>query len=51
MAQRSDFEEAERRIDEIAEVMQMILPPPGSDHTSVSGARAWESKVEGEHHN
>lgn len=50
MGQSSGLEWAERRIDEVAEVMHTILPPPGFDHTPVLGARAWESNVEGEDH-
>ena len=42
-------EAAERRIDEIAEVTQVITPESfGSDRNPVSGTRTWESKVEGE---
>ena len=44
------FEEAEKRIDEIAKVIQLTIPPFFSDHVSVLGARAWECKVEGEDH-
>lgn len=41
------FEEAEKRIDEIAKVMQIaIRPRSGPNHAP--GARAWEHKVEGE---
>ena len=32
MAKGSGFEAAERRINEIAEVTQIILPPPDADH-------------------
>lgn len=44
----SDFEVAAQRIDEIAEVTQVVIPPFYSDHTSASGARSQGSEVEGE---
>jgi len=34
------FEDAKKRIDEIAEVTQPVIPPPDSDHTTVPGASA-----------
>ena len=44
------FEEAERRIDEIAKVIQLAIPFPFPDHASVLEACAWECTVEGEDH-
>jgi len=38
-------EAAAKRIEEIAEVTQLVISPFGSDN-SVSGARPWESKIE-----
>jgi hypothetical protein len=49
MAEPSNFEDAERRINEIAEVTQLAISPSDSDHTSVPGARAWDpSKSKGQ---
>lgn len=42
------FEEAERRIDEIAKVVQLAISPSGSDQISVLGARARKFKAGGE---
>ena len=44
----SAFGEAERRIDEIAKVIQLPISPPLPNHTSVLGVCTWEYKVEGE---
>lgn len=43
------FEEAEKRIDEISKVMQIVISSPsGPNHAPVPGGRAWECKTEGE---
>lgn len=44
------FAEAERRIDEIAKVIQLAISPPGPEHATTPGTRTWECKVEGEGH-
>lgn len=47
MAEESGFEAAKRRIDEIAEVTQFVIPSSGSDQTTfVLGTRAWGLKIE-----
>ena len=45
------FEDAKKRIDEIAEVTQPVIPPPDSDHTTVPGASARCLKIEGPNYN
>ena len=50
MTENLGFEAAGKRIDEIAEVTQLILSPLGSDHASVLGARE-ESNLEGKTYN
>jgi hypothetical protein len=45
MTEKSGFE---KRIDEIAEVIQLAIPPSSSDHASFLGAHAWACNVEGE---
>jgi len=39
------FEEAEKRIDEIAKVIQLIVSPSGSDQIHILGACEWKSKA------
>ena len=39
------FEDACRRIDEVAEVIQPSVPSPRSDH-SIPGARSWKARIE-----
>ena len=42
------FEEAERRINAIAKVIQLAIFPSDPDRSTVLGSRAWERGVEGE---
>ena len=47
MTGESGFDEAERRIDELAEVTRLPISPSDCDHASMQlGARTWESKVQ-----
>ena len=46
MTGESGFDEVDRCIDEIAEVTRPPISHLGSNHASVIGARAWESKVQ-----
>ena len=46
MTEPLSFEDAQRRIDEISEVTQPAISPPGSDYTSALGARKWAFNFE-----
>jgi len=51
MDEPKTIEDAERRMDEIAEVTKPAISPSGSDHTTVPGASPWGLKIEGEEYN
>jgi len=46
-SEEPNLEAAQRCIDEIAEVTQLVTSSSGPDHVFVLGTRAWESKARG----
>lgn len=48
MTDLPSLEDAERRINEIAEVTQLAISPSSSDRTSAPGARVRDLTLEGE---
>lgn len=51
MDEPKTIEDAQGRINEIAEVTQPAISPSDSDHTTVPGPNAWGLKIEGEKYN
>lgn len=51
MDELKTIEDAQRRINEIAEVTQPAISPSDYDHNTVPGVNAWGLKIEGEKYN